>query len=211
MLAAASIYGYQRFRELRISRNAALERERIESQYEVLKAQINPHLLFNSFNTLASIVEEDSQLAIEYIEKLSDYYRSIIQFRNQKMISLGEELILIDDFTYLLKRRFGKNLQVIKQIESTDSYIPPLTLQMLVENAVKHNVISRQKPLTIVIRTEKDDYLVVSNNLQPKKSEEPSTRFGLQNIQTRFELLTKKKVIIEDHGEHFSVSIPLLK
>ncbi|MBK8506603.1 MAG: histidine kinase [Saprospiraceae bacterium] len=211
LLAGATIYGYQRFRELRISRNAALERERIESQYEVLKAQINPHFLFNSFNTLASIVEEDSQLAIEYIEKLSDYYRSIIQFRNQKMISLAEELILIDDFTYLLKRRFGKNLQVIKQIESTDFYIPPLTLQMLVENAVKHNVISRQKPLTIAIRSENDDYLVVSNNLQPKKTEEPSTRFGLQNIQTRFELLTKKKVIIEDHNGHFSVSIPLLK
>lgn len=205
------IYAYQRNRELRISRAAALTRERIESQYEVLKAQINPHFLFNSFNTLANIVEEDTDLAVEYIEKLSDYYRSIIQFRNQKMILLEEELEMIDDFIYLLKKRFGKNLRVIKKIDDSEYYIPPLTLQMLVENAIKHNVISRQKPLTISIRSKNDDYLVVENNLQPKKTKEPSTKFGLQNINTRFELLTKRKVLVEDKNGSFRVSIPLTK
>ena len=205
------IYAYQRYREKRINLRAAMERERIESQYEVLKAQINPHFLFNSFNTLASIVEEDAELAVEYIEKLSDYYRSIIQFRNQKLIPLEDEMVLIDDFTYLLKKRFGKNLIVQKDVNDTDFYIPPLTLQMLVENAVKHNVISRQKPLTISIRSKNDAYLVVENNLQPKKTHEPSTKFGLQNIKTRFKLLSKDEVIILETDDTFSVSIPLIK
>ncbi len=211
LMIAGLIYAYQRDRELRISRKAAMERERIESQYEVLKAQINPHFLFNSFNTLANIVEEDTGLAVEYIEKLSDYYRSIIQFRDQKMIPLTDELVLIDDFAYLLRRRFGKNLTIVKEIDDTDFDIPPLTLQMLVENAVKHNIISRQKPLTIEIRLHNDDYLVVRNNLQPMKTKEPSTRFGLQNIKTRFELLTKRKVLIDTEDGYFSVSIPLIK
>ena len=104
---AGIVYFYQRNRERLISRNAASEKERIESQYEVLKAQINPHFLFNSFNTLAHIVEEDAGLAVEFIEKLSDYYRSIIQFRDQRLIPLEEEMVLIDDFYYLLKKRFG--------------------------------------------------------------------------------------------------------
>jgi len=156
-------------------------------------------------------VEEDTGLAVEYIEKLSDYYRSIIQFRDQKMIPLTDELVLIDDFAYLLRRRFGKNLTIVKEIDDTDFDIPPLTLQMLVENAVKHNIISRQKPLTIEIRLHNDDYLVVRNNLQPMKTKEPSTRFGLQNIKTRFELLTKRKVLIDTEDGYFSVSIPLIK
>lgn len=211
ILSAMIIYSYQKYREKQISRQASFERERIESQYEVLKAQINPHFLFNSFNTLANIVEEDKDTAVEYIEKLSDYYRSIIQFRNQKLIPLEQELLLIDDFTYLLKKRFGDNLIVEKMIENRDYYIPPLTLQMLVENAVKHNIISKQKPLKIAVRSESDEYLIVENNLQPKRTKERSTKFGLQNIKTRFELLTRKKVMISQDENTFSVSIPLLK
>lgn len=209
--AVGMFFGYQRYREQQINRRASIERERIESQYEVLKAQINPHFLFNSFNTLAGIVEEDPDVAVEYIEKLSDYYRSIIQFRNQKLIPLEAELVLIDDFTYLLKKRFSSNLIIDKNIESIDYYIPPLTLQMLVENAVKHNIISRQKPLKISIRSQNDDYLVVENNLQPKKTKEPSTKFGLQNIRNRFEILTRKKVVINQDDKSFSILIPLIK
>lgn len=210
IIIVTGIYLYQKYRERRINRNATIERERIESQYEVLKAQINPHFLFNSFNTLANIIEEDADLAIEYIEKLSDYYRSIIQFRNQKIISLEEEMVLIDDFIYLLKKRFGNNLMLIKEVDLAGRYIPPLTLQMLVENAVKHNVISAQKPLKIVISSENDDYLAVRNNLQPKKTKEPSTNFGLQNIKSRVEMLSKKKVIISTGPKEFEVFIPLI-
>ncbi|NND31054.1 MAG: histidine kinase, partial [Saprospiraceae bacterium] len=132
-------------------------------------------------------------------------------FRNQKLISLDEELVLINDFIYLLKKRFGDNLTLDKEISNRDLFIPPLTLQMLVENAVKHNIISARKPLKISIKSQNDDYIVVSNNLQAKKTQEPSTKFGLQNIKSRVELLSNRKVIINRHSEYFEVRIPLIK
>ena len=110
-----------------------------------------PNFLFNSFNTLVNIVEENSDHAVEYIEKLSDYYRSILQFRNHKTIPLSDELRLIDDFIFLLDHRFGKNLSVEINVDGSQGYLPPLSLQMLVENAVKHNIISTKKPLVIKI------------------------------------------------------------
>ncbi len=213
ILAGAVVFGlmvlYQKYREARISKMALIERDRIEARYEILKAQINPHFLFNSFNNLANVVEEDPKEAVQYIEKLSDYYRTIIQYRDHRLIPLEEELNLIRDFIYLLKRRFGKNLRVEINLTRTSMLIPPLTLQILIENAVKHNIIATKKPLHIKIK-DVDDYLVISNNVQPKKTQEPSTRFGLESINHWFELVSNKKVIISRNEKEFIVKLPWL-
>lgn len=200
---------YQKNREARISKMALIERDKMEARYEILKAQINPHFLFNSFNNLANVVEEDPREAVQYIEKLSDYYRTIIEYRDHRLIPLEEELNLIRDYIYLLKRRFGKNFRVDINLSRTSMLIPPLTLQILIENAVKHNVIATKKPLSVKIQ-DVEDYLVVSNNVQPKKTQEPSTRFGLESINHWFELVSKKKVIISRTEKEFIVKLPWL-
>lgn len=200
-------------RERRSSRDAVMRKEMIESQLQALKAQINPHFLFNSFNTLITIIDENAdnpEVAIEYVEKLSDFFRSILQYREQETISLEEEWELVQNFGYLLQKRYGTNLRLHMGKPPKDAYILPLTLQMLVENAVKHNIISEQRPLDVYIHTE-DDCVVVSNNLQPKSKTEPSTQFGLQSIIRRYNLLTEQKVTIDQDNNTFKVCIPIIK
>jgi len=201
-------------RENRSERQALLKKEMVESQLSALKAQINPHFLFNSFNTLITIIDEntkDPEIAIEYVEKLSDFYRSILQYREQESISLEEEFELVRNFAYLLEKRYGNYLRLHMDKPMKEAYILPLTLQMLVENAVKHNVISAQRPLDVFITVEDDEYVSVSNNLQPKSNSEPSTQFGLPSIVKQYHLLSDHKVIIEEGPHVFKVRIPLIK
>lgn len=202
-------------REKRSERQALIKKEMLESQLQALKAQINPHFLFNSFNTLITLIDENAHqpdIAIEYVEKLSDFFRSILQYREHESISLEEEWKLVQNFGYLLKKRYGENLRLhMDSPPMEDACILPLTLQMLVENAVKHNVISESKPLDVHITIDEDDYITVKNNLQLKSKPEVSTRFGLQSIAKRYNLLSEKKVmIIQDH-ESFKVRIPIIK
>ena len=201
-------------REKRSERHAILKKEMVESQFSALKAQINPHFLFNSFNTLITIIDENTrnpEVAIEYVEKLADFYRSILQYREQESITLEEEFELVHNFTYLLEKRYGNHLRLHVDRPVKDAYILPLTLQMLVENAVKHNVISAQRPLDVYITIDDDDYVSVSNNLQPKSSSEPSTQFGLPSIIKQYQLMSDRKVIVEEGPDVFKVRIPLLK
>lgn len=200
-------------RERRSKRQALMQKEMIESQLQALKAQINPHFLFNSFNTLITIIDENANkpgIAIEYVEKLSDFFRSILQYREQETITLEEELELVQNFGYLLKKRYGTNLRLHLDKAPHDAYILPLTLQMLVENAVKHNVIADNRPLDVFIEVD-DDYVTVKNNLQPKSKTEPSTQFGLQSIIRRYNLMSDKKIIINKDNNFFNVSIPIIK
>jgi hypothetical protein len=209
-----AIFWLVKSREKRSERQALLKKEMIESQLSALKAQINPHFLFNSFNTLITIIDENSmnpEVAIEYVEKLSDFYRSILQYREQESISLEEEWELVQNFMYLLEQRYGNNLRLHMDPPPQDAYILPLTLQMLVENAVKHNVISEKYPLDLFITVDVDRYVTVKNNLQPKSRAEPSTQFGLQSIIKRYQLLSERRVIIEKTNETFIVRIPIIK
>ncbi|NUN99269.1 MAG: histidine kinase [Saprospiraceae bacterium] len=204
-----------RLRDKRLQQAALLKKEKIESQYEALKSQINPHFLFNSFNTLITIIEENPTMAVEYVETLSDFYRSILQYREKEVIPLEEELELVRNYVFLLKKRYGHNFNLRIECDASAKLsilLPPLTLQMLVENAVKHNVISKGKKLDVVISVSPDGrYLVVSNNLQRKMTAEKSTGFGLQSIARRYELLTDSKIIIEETEDAFRVRIPLIK
>ncbi|MFZ1676779.1 MAG: two-component regulator propeller domain-containing protein [Saprospiraceae bacterium] len=207
-------YWFVKMRSSRAERRALHKKDMIESQLQALKAQINPHFLFNSFNTLITIIDENALkpgIAIEYVEKLSDFFRSILQYREQETISLEEEFELVQNFGYLLTKRYGTNLILHFDAAPKDAFILPLTLQMLVENAVKHNVIAENRPLDVYITIDDDQYITVKNNLQPKSGAEPSTQFGLQSIVRRYQLMSERKVIIEKDKDTFRVRIPIIK
>lgn len=202
---------YQRQRDRQIQLNNLLERDKAEKQLAALKAQINPHFLFNSFNSLIAIIETEPKMAVEYVENLSDFYRRIMQLRGKEIIPIQEELELVENYAYLLKKRYGDNFLLSISLLKVEGYIVPLTLQMLVENSVKHNVISRKKPLTIKIYLKDQTHLVVVNNLQVKPPHEMSTRFGLQSLMLRYDLLGKRKVRVEKTETEFRVSIPIIQ
>jgi len=208
---ALLIYFIIYLREKSLKKRDAIEREKIMFQFQTLKCQVNPHFLFNSFSTLISIIDEDKEVAIEYVEKLSQFFRNILEYREIDIIPLSEELKLIDTYYYLQKKRYDQNFQLeISIIEKTHlSFIPPMVLQMLVENALKHNVISAEKPLTVTISAD-DKYIVVANNLQPKKDKEPSTGIGITNIRNRYALLGFGDIQIEVTTDRFTVQLPLI-
>ncbi len=195
-----------------------LEKERllkdnVQSQLESLRNQVNPHFFFNSLNTLAYLISEDSSKAVNFVRKLSQTYRYILEVREKELVLLEEEISFLKAFISLLKERFGENLQVdvVVQPQMMKHKIIPLALQMLMENAIKHNIVSAQHPLHITVRSESDDRLSVKNNLQRKPNPEPSTGMGLENIKSRCRLLCGREVeVIETEGE-FVVVLPLLK
>jgi hypothetical protein len=194
-----------------IRRSEAIARERIQSQFDTLRNQVNPHFLFNSFNTLISIISTDKDGAIDYVEKLSDYFRIVLEQRDKEVITIKEELELVRNYLFLQKKRFGENLNVVIDLEEQVylSLVPPLTIQLLVENAIKHNVISKSKPLNIYIALE-NNYVVVSNNIQEKLTKEASTGIGLDNIQSRYSILFNKQIVIIKGEKTFSVKLPVI-
>lgn len=195
-----------------ITEKEQLERENIKSQLEGLKNQVNPHFLFNSLNTLIYIIPEDSDLAVRFVQQLSKVYRYILEIRDEKLIPISEELKFLDAYIFLLKERFGDNLVV--KVDVPDSLLAhkvvPLSLQLLLENAIKHNIISSLKPLYIEVFVEKGK-LIVRNNLQKKNQVMNSTKAGLQNIKNRYSFYSNKKVEVLSTSEYFIVMLPLLK
>jgi hypothetical protein len=212
VLFAGLGFFWQRNRELRLQRMAQLQRERLQFEYEHLKSQVNPHFLFNSLNTLAGLIEEDTEAAVEYTTMLSDLYRDTLSFRTRDIVPLSEEWHVLERYLYIQKTRFGSALQwepTISQDVLNTRQIIPLALQLLVENAIKHNVVSRAHPLIISVRAE-DDVLIVSNPIRPKQGEIKSTGIGLSNIRRRYSLVTDKPVRVLNEGGFFTVSLPLL-
>lgn len=180
----------------------------VESQLINLKSQLNPHFLFNSFNTLLGLIEEDPKKGTKYTEKLTDYYRAILESGNEKMIPIEKELNLVRSYLSLLKERFGKNLKVKIEINKNKlNYVPPMSLQMLIENCVKHNAIGRGAILRISLQENEHEY-VISNNINPKISHEKSTQIGLKNINKRYMLLSGKQITINSNDQYFEVRLP---
>lgn len=188
-----------------------LKQENLQSQFAALKNQVNPHFLFNSLNTLATIIPEDSDQAVEFVQKLSSVYRYLLQYKDDETVELKTELDCIEAYFFLQKIRFGDNL--IVNITVPKQYfaklIPPLTLQILVENAIKHNIISKQKPLHVDIYVDDAGMLVTRNNLQKKKSVESSTKIGLQNLINRFSYIFNQSIDIFETETDFLVKVPL--
>ncbi|MFB3387603.1 sensor histidine kinase [Flavobacterium sp. LAR06] len=180
------------------------------AQYELLKQQVNPHFLFNSLNTLKSMVEIQDPQSADFILKLSDFYRFTLESRKMDLIPLREELQILDSYVYLLKARFEDGFILNNSIDQKqyDSAIPPFTLQLLIENCIKHNVVSLDKPLEIKLYTE-NDFLVIENQIQLKRGV-LSTGVGLDNINQRFMHLVHKEIEIDKTETIFKVKIPLI-
>lgn len=192
------------------SKSVKLEKDHIQAKYESLKNQVNPHFLFNSLNSLADIVEEKEE-AVNYIQNLSGFLRYILASKEKDLVYLEEELEQLNSYFHLQKLRFGENIEMDLDIDEKYMLhvIPPLVLQMLVENSIKHNVISSEKILRIRIAVE-DEFIKVVNNLQKKEGVE-STGQGLNNIRDRYRHFSSKEVVIDQADDYFSVSLPLLK
>lgn len=191
--------------------NEQLLAENLRNQYEVLKNQLNPHMLFNSLNTLQSLVRENQSKAQDYIQELSRVLRYTLQSNDSQSVTLRKEMDFASAYIFLLKMRFENNLQFDIQINKTlENYLlPPMAVQVLIENAVKHNEISNRKPLTIHITTDNEGYLSVSNAIQPKWTATPGTGIGLANLAKRYRLLFKQDIQITEDKE-FTVCIPLI-
>lgn len=188
------------------------KKESIEAQLEVLKGQINPHFLFNNLSVLSSLVYIDQDKAVEFINQFSKVYRYVIESNNKELVELNSELEFINSYIYLLKIRFGENIHFNVQIDSKyhTNLIPPMALELLLENSIKHNEVSKEKPLHVDVHTLKSNYLTISNNLQLRNDVEPGTKLGLKNIQKRYAHYTSLPVIIEKNEQYFMVQIPLL-
>lgn len=188
-----------------------LKREKLAIEYEALRNQVNPHFLFNSLTALTTLVHQDADKAEAFIRKFSDVFRYILENRNLEVISLKEELQLIENMAYLYQYRHGENLNIELELDpSEEKYILPMALQMLLENALKHNVISEASPLKVRIFEERD-CIVVWNKLQLKDSVSDSNLVGLDNIRLRYSYLCERKVEIEKKDDYFQVRIPLLE
>ena len=186
--------------------------ESLQAQLQNLKNQLNPHFLFNNLSVLSSLVYKDQDKAVDFINQLSKVYRYLLDNRNSELVTLDTELTFIQSYTYLLQIRFDKNIifEIDIAKEKMNLLLPPLSLQMLIENAIKHNEVSNDLPLTIRIKIN-DDLLEVSNNLQLRTTNEVSSKTGLQNIMDRYKFFTTQAVVIIETKEVFSVKIPLLR
>ncbi len=189
-----------------------LKKQALQSQLDSLKAQINPHFLFNSLSTLSSLVSENPKQAERFIEELALVYRYVLQTNEQALTTLDSELQFIRAYFHLLQMRFGRSVELYIAVDEScrSLLIPPLTLQLLVENAVKHNTALPNRPLLIRIDTDPDQRLFVCNTLHKKQNRVPSNGTGLANITAKYRLMGQPAVVIEQTDTHFQVMIPLI-
>jgi hypothetical protein len=182
------------------------------SQLEALRNQVNPHFLFNSLNTLASIIPDQPENAVQFTLKLSQVYRSILDLKDKQAVTVQEELAFIENYIYLCKTRFDKGIsfQIAISDEARKQFLVPLTLQMLLENAIKHNIVSQRKPLHIEIYNEDSAFICMRNNVQEKSSEVEGTGTGIRNIRERYQLTFGLPVIIEHGAESFVAKLPII-
>ena len=185
--------------------------ESLQAQLQNLKNQINPHFLFNNLSVLSSLVYKDQDKAVEFINQLSKVYRYLLDNQSSELVPVEEELVFIRSYIYLLQIRFDRNLVITTAVKKEDlsRLIPPMALQILLENAIKHNEASSDHPLAISIISE-DEKLIVSNNLQLRPQHEPGSQTGLKNIRARYAFFSEKTVDVVQTKDSFIVKIPLL-
>lgn len=188
-----------------------LEKEKTQVQYENLKQHLNPHFLFNSLTSLSSLIRLDQKMAGEFLDGMSRIYRYILQSKDSELVSLKDEIRFIQTFIGLQKTRFGEGLQIHLAIEEEYVHrkIVPVTLQNLVENAIKHNIVDAETPLVIDMHVE-NDYLLVRNNLQKKSFVDTSNKQGLDNLLSLYKYLSDRPMLIEEEDRYFTVKIPLI-
>ena len=190
-----------------------LERARAEAELEALKNQIDPHFIFNSLNTLSYLIEDKPGKARQFNDNLAEVYRYILQNKSRDLVLLREEMDFLENYFSLLKIRFENAVQLTIPSDSwlfEQFLVPPISLQVLIENAIKHNEFSDELPLSITV-TMQDDSLIIKNKIHPKTLRKPSSKIGLQNLDERYKLITKKPITVYRTNEAFIVHLPLLK
>ncbi len=186
-----------------------LKQQAIDLQYKVLSNQVNPHFLFNSLNILNSLIAINQDKAQAFVLKLSDFYRKLLDFRNVEIISIERELEFVQLYIALQTERFGNNFHVSIHLENKNFYVIPMTLQLLIENAIKHNQISSSQHLNINIKTQ-NNYLEVNNTYAPYSTPVDGNGLGLYNLKERYQYFSENPIIVEQTEELFTVKIPIL-
>ncbi len=193
-------------------RTQALEKANLEARYDTLRNQVNPHFLFNSLNTLLMLVN-DNPVASRYVESISEIMRYMLQSRDKEAVLLRDELNIARDYVFIQQSRFGDKLQV--EFDVPEKYyhyaMPPLALQMLLENAIKHNVVSKDDPLRVRVYAIDNLFVVIENTVKAKIDKDPSTGVGLNNIRNRYIHLAGKDIIVKNENSKFVVMLPLFE
>ena len=216
-IIAFAVYTYKQYNvtinELQIQKikNLELTESNLQSQLSSLKKQLDPHFLFNSLGTLVALIEEDKECAIDYIQEFSNMYRYILDTKDCNFVSVQEELEFCKAFVFLLKKRFNDSINTSFKIDADvlEKFVPPLSIQMLIENAIKHNIATDETPLDIKVFTQ-DNFVVVENLLQLKKHNKPTSKLGLKNLNQRLFLLKKINIVIVESSNKFIAKIPLI-
>ena len=209
-LAFHVFYIYKAYTESKVKEQKVIAGT-ANARFESLKNQIDPHFLFNSLNVLSSLIEENPDNAQKFTTSLSKIYRYVLEQKDKELVSLSEELSFARIYMNLLKMRFENSIsyELPENLDNPEAKVVPLSLQLLLENTIKHNVVSEQKPLHIKIYSE-DNYLIVENNLQKKEVLQDRKGVGLQNIVNRYALISERKVLIEENHQYFKIKIPIL-
>lgn len=172
-----------------------------------LKSQLNPHFLFNSFNTVIGLIEEDKERSIVFVEKLTDFFRKILEIGESELIPIETELALLRDYVHLMTERFGQGISVDIPESMSPSLVPPMSLQLLIENAVKHNIVKEADPMHVRVE-ETEEFIIVSNPYRPRTSIKDTMGIGLENLKERYGILAKKEIVIDISEGFFKVSLP---
>ena len=207
-----SIFGYHffvRWKQEKVTA-AELEKEKALVQYDNLKNQLNPHFLFNALSSLNSLIFENPQLASDFLQQLSKVYRYVLENKEKNAVSLDTEINFVSHYVKLLETRFGDGLKVVFDVDTDakEKTIVPVTLQVLIENACKHNTTSKDSPLLVTVKSE-GDYLLVQNNLQRKSAIETSNKLGLENLKNLYRYISERPVEVTETQQIFTVRIPL--
>lgn len=211
--ALTNMYSMEKTNEQRAALNQVqqLRDETFQAKYEVLKQQVNPHFLFNSLNILKGMIRTHNEVAEEYLIKLAEVYRYILQSNTKNEVLVSEELAMIESYYFMIKNRFPNAIELSVRLSkhTLQSSLPPLTFQMLMENCVKHNVVSKNRKLIIEV-FDSQEYIHFKNNYQYKQSLETSNRVGLNNLNSRYKYLAGKGIEIEKNDTFFEVRLPIL-
>jgi sensor histidine kinase YesM len=209
ILITVLIYMLSRRHQMEME-NERLQSENLLVRYETLENQLDPHFLFNSLNTLSGLIGTDDEKAQAYLMQLASTYRYTIQ--QNKLVPLADELAFADAYLYMMNIRYGDSLTVVRHFDEVQSgyYVVPISVQLLIENAIKHNVVSNRHPLTITVASTGHGSLRVSNSMCPKEEDSTSEGIGLSNMDKRYELITGEHISVSNDGTTFSVEIPLI-
>lgn len=203
-------YTYSRWQENQ-AESEYLKRMALQTQLDTLKSQVNPHFLFNCLNSLSSLIGEDKVLAEQFVDEMAKVYRYMLQANDRETTTLESETRFVGSYAFLLRTRYGKSISINMEVNPSylHCYLPPLTLQTLIENALKHNSVSVEKPLLIDIFTA-DGLLVIRNNVQKRIVRVQTGQNGLSNLTAKYEMISMEKVNVYDNGQQFTVTLPLL-